>query len=170
MNPWHPEGSLPFDQDALGAVSRRLAEAVFSSLPRGTPSIAQGSLPAWASMWSMRSRTSGASVAADSPIDSILIICMLSIYERGAGTHRRRRTGRERAVSETLPSAAAMTKPSVLHGYFRSAASWRVRIALGLKGLAVRHVSHHLRRGDEDAVRGRGGQDDDLRARADGAE
>lgn len=34
MNPSHPEGSLPFDLDALGAVSRRLAEAVFSSLPQ----------------------------------------------------------------------------------------------------------------------------------------
>jgi maleylpyruvate isomerase len=35
-----------------------------------------------------------------------------------------------------------------LHGYFRSGASWRVRIALNLKGLAVTHVPHHLRRGE----------------------
>ena len=38
-----------------------------------------------------------------------------------------------------------------LHGYFRSAASWRVRIALALKGLAVDHASHHLRRGEQRA-------------------
>lgn len=39
----------------------------------------------------------------------------------------------------------------ILHGYFRSTASWRVRIALGLKGLAVDQVSHHLRRGEQRA-------------------
>lgn len=39
----------------------------------------------------------------------------------------------------------------VLHGYFRSTASWRVRIALGLKGLAYRQVFHHLRRGEQQA-------------------
>lgn len=38
-----------------------------------------------------------------------------------------------------------------LHGYFRSAASWRVRIALGLKSIAVTPVSHHLRRGEQRA-------------------
>ena len=34
-----------------------------------------------------------------------------------------------------------------LHGYFRSTASWRVRIALNLKGVRAEHVFHHLRRG-----------------------
>lgn len=38
-----------------------------------------------------------------------------------------------------------------LHGYFRSAASWRVRIALGLKGVAVAHAFHHLRKGEQRA-------------------
>ena len=36
-----------------------------------------------------------------------------------------------------------------LHGYFRSSASWRVRIALGLKGLAHESVFYHLRRGEQ---------------------
>jgi maleylpyruvate isomerase len=39
----------------------------------------------------------------------------------------------------------------ILHEYFRSAASWRVRIALGLKGLAAERVTHHLRRGEQNA-------------------
>ncbi|MEA2865031.1 MAG: maleylpyruvate isomerase, partial [Bradyrhizobium sp.] len=36
-----------------------------------------------------------------------------------------------------------------LHGYFRSSASWRVRIALNLKGLGADHLPHHLRRGEQ---------------------
>ena len=36
-----------------------------------------------------------------------------------------------------------------LHGFFRSSAAWRVRIALNLKGVAVEHVSHHLCRGEQ---------------------
>jgi maleylpyruvate isomerase len=38
-----------------------------------------------------------------------------------------------------------------LHGYFRSSASYRVRIALNLKGLSAKHLSHHLRRGEQHA-------------------
>ena len=38
-----------------------------------------------------------------------------------------------------------------LHGYFRSSAAYRVRIALGLKKLAPEHVSHHLRRNEQRA-------------------
>ena len=34
-----------------------------------------------------------------------------------------------------------------LHGYWRSTASYRVRIALGLKGLDYRHATHDLRTG-----------------------
>lgn len=37
----------------------------------------------------------------------------------------------------------------ILHGYFRSTASWRVRIALGLKGLDFEQVSHHLRKNEQ---------------------
>jgi maleylpyruvate isomerase len=38
-----------------------------------------------------------------------------------------------------------------LHGYFRSSASYRVRIALNLKGLSADHLSHHLRKGEQRA-------------------
>ena len=38
-----------------------------------------------------------------------------------------------------------------LHGYFRSSASYRVRIALNLKGLGVDHLPHHLRKGEQRA-------------------
>jgi len=36
-----------------------------------------------------------------------------------------------------------------LHGYFRSAASYRVRIALNLKGLSAQHLPCHLRKGEQ---------------------
>ena len=36
-----------------------------------------------------------------------------------------------------------------LHGYFRSSAAYRVRIALNLKGLGADHLSHHLRKGEQ---------------------
>ena len=36
-----------------------------------------------------------------------------------------------------------------LHGYFRSSASYRVRIALNLKGLTADHMPHHLRKGEQ---------------------
>lgn len=39
----------------------------------------------------------------------------------------------------------------ILHGYFRSTASYRVRIALNLKGIAYRQRSHHLRKGEQHA-------------------
>ena len=38
-----------------------------------------------------------------------------------------------------------------LHGYFRSSASYRVRIALNLKGLSAEHLSYHLRNGEQRA-------------------
>jgi maleylpyruvate isomerase len=37
----------------------------------------------------------------------------------------------------------------ILHGYFRSSAAWRVRIALNLKGLAYENAFHHLRRNEQ---------------------
>ncbi|WP_409018834.1 maleylacetoacetate isomerase [Brevundimonas vesicularis] len=36
-----------------------------------------------------------------------------------------------------------------LHGYFRSSAAWRVRIALGLKGLEAEQAFLHLRKGEQ---------------------
>jgi maleylpyruvate isomerase len=36
-----------------------------------------------------------------------------------------------------------------LHGYFRSSASYRVRIAVNLQGLSTEHLPHHLRRGEQ---------------------
>src|SRR6202049_1098935 len=38
-----------------------------------------------------------------------------------------------------------------LHGYFRSSASYRVRIALNLKGLGPDPLPHHLREGEQRA-------------------
>ncbi len=40
----------------------------------------------------------------------------------------------------------------ILHGYYRSTAVWRVRIALNLKGLSAEHRFHHLRRGEQRAA------------------
>src|SRR5438045_9666059 len=36
-----------------------------------------------------------------------------------------------------------------LQGYFRSSASYRVRIALNLKGLNAEHLPHHLRKAEQ---------------------
>ena len=37
----------------------------------------------------------------------------------------------------------------ILHGFSRSSAAWRVRIALNLKGLAYENAFHHLRRNEQ---------------------
>ncbi|SEM99027.1 maleylpyruvate isomerase [Sphingomonas gellani] len=44
-----------------------------------------------------------------------------------------------------------MTEP-LLHGYFRSTASYRVRIALNLKGIRYADAIHHLRKGEQKAA------------------
>jgi maleylpyruvate isomerase len=41
------------------------------------------------------------------------------------------------------------TDEAVLYGYFRSTAAYRVRIALGLKGLGAQHRFVHLRKGEQ---------------------
>ena len=48
-----------------------------------------------------------------------------------------------------MPDDRAAPAVMRLHGYFRSAASWRVRIACGLKGAEAEAVHHHLRRGEQ---------------------
>jgi len=45
-----------------------------------------------------------------------------------------------------------MPDAAVLHGFFRSGASYRVRIALNLKGVAYRDVFHNLRKGEQNAA------------------
>lgn len=50
---------------------------------------------------------------------------------------------------DASPRRQPAPRPVRLHGYFRSSASWRVRIALNLKGIEVAQVAHHLRRGDQ---------------------
>jgi len=42
-----------------------------------------------------------------------------------------------------------MTTEMKLYGYFRSSAAYRVRIALGLKGLEYEYVAIHLRKGEQ---------------------
>jgi maleylpyruvate isomerase len=44
-----------------------------------------------------------------------------------------------------------VTDAVTLHGYFRSGASYRVRIALNLKGIAYTDAFHHLRKGEQNA-------------------
>src|SRR5436305_10055014 len=51
--------------------------------------------------------------------------------------------------SETSQRRINGEVPMKLHGYFRSSASYRVRIALKLKGLGTEHLSHHLRKGEQ---------------------
>lgn len=48
-------------------------------------------------------------------------------------------------------SAASAATRLILHGYFRSTASYRVRLALSLKGLGYDNVSHHLRKNEQRA-------------------
>ena len=54
--------------------------------------------------------------------------------------------GQSRECSTGTLARSASLK---LHGYFRSTASYRVRIALNLKELTYENVSHHLRRNEQ---------------------
>jgi maleylpyruvate isomerase len=46
-------------------------------------------------------------------------------------------------------AAAQESAAVILHGYFRSTASYRVRLALNLKCLAFSNISHHLRKNEQ---------------------
>ena len=54
----------------------------------------------------------------------------------------------------------------VLHGYYRSSAAFRVRIALALKGIEAQTVYHHLRKGEQRDTRISGAQSAGARASA----
>lgn len=44
------------------------------------------------------------------------------------------------------------TEALLLQGFYRSSAAWRVRIALGLKGIACDHAFRHLRKGEQTSL------------------
>src|SRR5690349_6357764 len=99
-------------------------------------------------------------------IDSILTIWIASTdqYHRHSGAMRKHRTrnleiprcaiAHLRSGPSDHPGMTCKTTnveevPMKLHGYFRSSASYRVRIALNLKGLTAEHLPHHLRKGEQ---------------------
>jgi maleylpyruvate isomerase len=49
------------------------------------------------------------------------------------------------------PNLATLMSRVVLHNYFRSSTSYRVRIALAMKGIGYDYVAHHLRLGQQRA-------------------
>src|ERR1700749_2031141 len=62
---------------------------------------------------------------------------------------RTNRQGRLENKQARLAKKPRGEVPMKLHGYFRSSASYRVRIALNLKGLSTEHLPHHLRKGEQ---------------------
>jgi maleylpyruvate isomerase len=63
----------------------------------------------------------------------------------------RRRFGRRLRNLEYRADRRPMIGTPTLHGYYRSTASYRVRIALNLKGVAYADSFHHLRKGEQGA-------------------
>lgn len=52
-------------------------------------------------------------------------------------------------MPDPKPDEAAVSMRVTLHGYWRSSAAYRVRIALSLKGIGYDQVSHDLRAGEQ---------------------
>src|SRR5690606_8179968 len=62
-------------------------------------------------------------------------------------TNRPKRCWPAPSRSRTYGCPMATEKKPVLHNYFRSSTSYRVRIALAMKGIEYDYVAHHLRHG-----------------------
>jgi hypothetical protein len=77
----------------------------------------------------------------------LLTVYLSSVYDHPGGRTRREECELDRGERCKPP------KPKLLHDYFRSAASWRVRIALGLKAVSIPTEPHHLRRGEQGLLR-----------------
>jgi maleylpyruvate isomerase len=56
------------------------------------------------------------------------------------------------AMTQGIPRTMSDPAGATLYGYFRSTAAYRVRIALGLKGLSASHKFIHLRKGEQTSV------------------
>jgi maleylacetoacetate isomerase len=76
----------------------------------------------------------------DDPPVSRAAVVMQTSYP--SPTHLDRRGTKRKGLAD-------MNESVKLHGYYRSSASFRVRIALNLKGVAYEDAFHHLRRGEQ---------------------